>query len=144
MVLNHQVKTVLLPLNLEEWVTLTHTSPRHTDAGKEGDDGEREGSGETTEAESGEKRGKHKGINMDCQKEENVTFVVPSKKGNLLSSYLNVGQDLLSHSMQMPAPVLPCNHLPTVPPSSAFSYLCFLPIPDLGSQCVGGHPQPWP
>ena len=37
MVLNHQVMTVLLPLNLEEWVTLTHTSPRHTDVGKEGD-----------------------------------------------------------------------------------------------------------
>lgn len=54
MVLNHQVLTELLPLNLEEWVTLTHTSPRHTDAGTEGDDGEREGSGETTEAESGE------------------------------------------------------------------------------------------
>ena len=54
MVLNHQVMTELLPLNLKEWITLTHTSPRHTDAGKEGEDGEREGSGETTEAESGE------------------------------------------------------------------------------------------
>ena len=82
-------------------------------------------------------RGANKGINMDCQKEENVIFVVPSKKGNLPSSYLNVGQDLLSHPVQMPAPILPCNHLPTVPPSSSFSYLCFLPVPNLGSHVLG-------